>query len=365
MKYVTITASSYEEAKRKAENEYGKNVRIHSRRDYSVGGGLFSKKKSRCELTLYLPERSERAQNEKSDEESIKEFEKEAQTPDPTTISLKERLDTEIYRGKFDESAIEKGRRISNALGITGELEKEILSSLTPDLNIPEHYAKRLLSLVRIERNEQIHPKHFLVLLGATGSGKTTSSFKIGSVYKKEGFRVAILSLDYYRVGAFEQSKEFSSALSIPIENVSSEDEFMLMMEKYHYFDLVIVDTMGLSPRDTELNLKLGGMLSTMDRENSHFSLVVSSSTKVEDLMLQYRRYEEFNIDSVTPTKLDETESIGSVLSFSYQTKLPLLFVTNGQKVPEDIAFASTPTILEYLNGLEMNMKRSEGQVRK
>lgn len=363
MKYITVTASSFEEAKKKAEEEYGKDVRIHSRKDYTVGGGLFSKKKSRCELTIYIPG-NVREKAERTDEAALREFEKEAQTPDPTTISRKERLDTEIYRGKFDENAIEKGRSLLLAAGITGGLESELLSSLTPDLDIPMHIAKKLLSLIEIERNEQIHPKHFLVLVGSTGSGKTTTSFKIASIYKNQGLRVAVLTLDYYRMGAFEQTRGFSQALLLPIEVVSTEDEFLLMMEKYHYYDLVIVDTMGLSPKDTELNLRLSGMLSTMDRENSHFSLVVSSSTKEEDLMLQLMRYNSFAPDSLCATKLDETESIGSVVSFSYRSKLPLLFFTNGQKVPEDIELASSVAILEYLKGFNIDMARSKGQVR-
>ena len=75
MKYVTITANSYEEALRKAEQEYGSNnIRIHSRRDYTVGGGLFSKKRNKCDLTLYIAQGDGR-KGKVNDDESILDFE--------------------------------------------------------------------------------------------------------------------------------------------------------------------------------------------------------------------------------------------------------------------------------------------------
>ncbi len=365
MKYITITAGSYDEAVQKAREEYGDLARIHSRRDYTVGGGLFSKKRQKCDLTLYVADAEGPAREEKvNDEASIREFEKEAQTPDPSSTTLRERLDTEVYRGAFDGYGIVgEAERILDENSISDPLRGYILSSVTGKGDVRDEIASAIVSRVEIAHSALGMPKHLLVLLGATGSGKTTTAAKIASLYKKEGKRVAIIALDSYRVGAFAQITGLSDALGLPYELITAEDELSRALEKFFYYDLVVIDTMGLSPRDKELNLRLQGMLGMLDRYSSIFAYVASASTKEEDLEAQADRYSSFKPEVMIATKLDETESVGNIISFSCRRALPLLFLTTGQAVPEDIEKASTTTILMHLRSLGLDMGRSGSQV--
>ena len=136
MKYVTITANSYEDALRKAEQEYGSNnIRIHSRRDYTVGGGLFSKKRNKCDLTLYIAQGDGR-KGKVNDDESILEFEKEARTPDPDSLTSSERLDTEVYRGSLEK--VSKAEKILKANDITEPLWSVIMRERERNIPGPE-----------------------------------------------------------------------------------------------------------------------------------------------------------------------------------------------------------------------------------
>ena len=97
MEVYTVTADSYEEAVSKARAMYGEAIRVQSRRDFTTRGGLFSKRHSRCEIVCYIP--AVRKKQKKSDSSDIREFEREAMTPDPSSLSAAQRLDTDIYRG--------------------------------------------------------------------------------------------------------------------------------------------------------------------------------------------------------------------------------------------------------------------------
>lgn len=358
MKYVTITANSYEEALKKAEEDYGKNIRIHSRRDYSVGGGLFSRKRNKCDLTLYIPE-GERAEKKVNDDESILEFEKEARTPDPESLSSSERLNTEVYRGSLEK--ISKAEKILKQNDISEPLWSVLLNDFPLDQKVELEISKRLIDSIRIKNGIS---NKYQVLLGPTGSGKTTTCAKLAINYNKSGKNVFIISLDSYRVGSFYQIRKLTDALSIPLKTVSDEISFISALKEAEDADVVLIDTMGLSKNDDELNLKLKSMLNNLNRANSEYIFVSSSTTKIEDMDALYELYCSYmRLDSLIASKVDECFTLGTLLSFSYRHKLPFIYLTNGQRVPEDIESAESMNILRYLKSLDLDIDRFDHQV--
>ena len=358
MKYVTITANSYEEALAKAEQDYGKNIRIHSRRDYSVGGGLFSRKKSKCDLTIYLPEGYDK-RGARTDEESIMEFEKEARTPDPDSLSDKERLNTEIYRGSLEKMT--KAEKILKANDISEPLWSVLLKDFSLEQKVELEIANRIIDTTAFK--SEIDNK-YQVLLGPTGSGKTTTCAKLAINYKRRGQDVFIISLDSYRVGSFYQIQKLTDALNIPLRTVSDEVEFKTALKEAQDYGIVLIDTMGLSKSDDELNLKLKGMLNNLNRANSEFIFIASATTKIDDLESLYEIYCTYlKIDSIIASKADECSTIGTLLSFSFRHRLPFSYITNGQRVPEDIEKAESLEVLRYLNSLNLDLKRFSHQV--
>ena len=84
---------------------------------------------------------------------------------------------------------------------------------------------------------------------------------------------------------------------------------------------------------------------------------------KEEDITEQYLSYSRFSSPSLAVTKLDETGTLGNVLSFAYSRSVPILFFTDGQKVPDDIEKASGTVLLEHLKGIGLDMKSVRKQL--
>ena len=358
MEYITITSDSYEKAVSEARSKYGSRVRIISRRDFTVGGGLFKRKRQKSEIVCYLAKEEDEKDKGVSNKD-IKEFEKEAKTPDPEKLSFEEKKQTVLTQ----ENELDSARALLEKNEITEPLLSAILNSYTPSDDLVISLGDAILSYVKIDHEDQAHPKKYMLFLGPTGSGKTTTLAKVASLYKSVSYRVAIITLDSYRVGAYEQIKAFADAFSVPLALVKDEDEIITAKEKFKDYDLVLVDTMGVSPDDAALNLRLRGLLSLFSQKETMNILVSPANLKCSDLMKQYKRYRDFSITSLIITKLDESESIGSSLTFSYVCGKPLLFCTNGQAVPDDIRKVSTTLILEYLTGFGLDMKSLSGQL--
>ena len=177
MEYITITGDSYESAVDEAKKKYGERVRIHSRRDFTVGGGLFTKKRNRCEIVCYLASGAPAA-SEAVSEKDLREFEKEARTPDPSSLSLEEKLETDLTR-----RTREAERTVDVLLDdndIKGPFRDKVLTDFNYDAaDLPLELSDRIISSVSIDHLSQAHPKKFMVFIGPTGSGKTTTLAKI------------------------------------------------------------------------------------------------------------------------------------------------------------------------------------------
>ncbi len=357
MQYYTVVGDSYDEAVKKARSLYGDGIRIHSRRDYTTGGGLFTKRRQHCEIVCYL---AHGGGGGRSGERDISEFAAEAKTPDPSTLTTSEMLDTEIHRTRTENP---EAARMLDQNHITDPLRSTLLESFPSDGDAAMILSDRILKTVGIDYGKQIHPRHFVVFVGPTGSGKTTTLAKVAYLYGREERSVGIITLDSYRTGAYDQIAAFGTALSIPVLSAGAEDELIRATEKFSWKDTILIDTMGLSPKDKELNLRLRGLLSMLDGDRTDYIMTVSASMKEEDIMDQYTAYEQFSPSALAVTKLDETETIGNVLSFSYKVGVPVLFFTDGQKVPDDIEKASGTVILSHMKGFGLDMKRSRAQL--
>ena len=359
MEYYTVVADSYENAVKKAKSLYGDDIRIHSRRDYMTHGTIFTRRQPRCEIVCYSSQRKE-AKDARLRDRDMKEFEKEARTPDPSTLSPNERLDTEVYREKDAEvvSILDKNH-------IEDPLRSKLLKAFPTSEDAGVALSQMLLRSLDIDYGKQVHPKHFVAFIGPTGSGKTTTLAKVAYVYKQQGKNVAIITLDTYRVGAYEQVKAFADALSIPVKKASAEDELIAATESFQDMDIVFIDTMGTSPKDKELALHLTSLLSMLGSDRTDLIMTIPATMKEEDMREQYALYSRHGKPSLAITKLDETETVGNVLSFAYGAGLPIIFLTNGQRVPDDIEKASSKALIAHLKDIGLEMKNSESQISK
>lgn len=209
---------------------------------------------------------------------------------------------------------------------------------------------------VRIESLPSIGNKKVVMLVGPTGVGKTTSVAKLAARYSfllQKKYKVGLIVLDTYRIGAVEQLMQYARMMKLAIETVVDPSDFASALESLKYCDYILIDTMGSSPYDRNKIEKIYECLDGNDtRYNIDVVLVMPSSIKYEDLKATYENFASLNVDTLMFTKLDETRGFGNIFSLAYEIKKPISYFSVGQEVPEDLVCATSDFLVEcLLNG--------------
>ncbi len=211
---------------------------------------------------------------------------------------------------------------------------------------------------VRLETVPSNRTKKVIMLVGPTGVGKTTSIAKLAARYSylmEKNYKVGLVVLDTYRIGAVEQLMQYARMMKLGIETVVDPPEFANALESLHYCDYILIDTMGSSPYDKEKIKKIYECLKANDSElNIDVVLVMPSSIKYDDMKATYNNFSTLGIDTVMFTKLDETRGFGNIFSLAYETKKPISYFSIGQEVPEDLVVAKSEMLIDcLLNGFD------------
>lgn len=179
-----------------------------------------------------------------------------------------------------------------------------------------------------------------VALVGPTGVGKTTTVAKLASeALLKRNLKVGLINLDSYKVAAFDQLATYAKILNVPFRSVGSADELKAAMQDFRALDLVLVDTTGRSQKDPESLKEMQSILQVIPGIRSE--LVVSSTTRDAELYDMANRFSLFRPQGLILSKLDEAMIYGSIYNVCQKVKLPLMYFTTGQRVPEDIEEAS------------------------
>jgi len=206
---------------------------------------------------------------------------------------------------------------------------------------------------VRLETPPKNGGKKVIMLVGPTGVGKTTSIAKLAARFSyllDKKYKVGLVVLDTYRIGAVEQLMQYARMMKLGIETVVDPPEFSSALNALRYSDYILIDTMGSSPYDKGKIEKIYECLRGNDTEYSvDVVLVMPSSIKYEDLKATYDNFAPLGIDTMMFTKLDETRGFGNLFSLVYETKVPISYFSVGQEVPEDLAVATSDFLVECL----------------
>ncbi|SFV66872.1 Flagellar biosynthesis protein FlhF [hydrothermal vent metagenome] len=257
----------------------------------------------------------------------------------------------EIYRLSL-QSGMNK-EHLDNLMQIT--LEHMPLKMRENSTTVKRYFQTILRKMVPIrkERPLSVGRKKVIMLVGPTGVGKTTSIAKLAARYSylvDKKYRVGLIVLDTYRIGAVEQLMQYARMMKLGIETVVDPPEFSNALTSLKYCDYILIDTMGSSPYDKGKIEKIYECLNANQTEyNIDVVLVLPSSIKYEDLRITYDNFETLGIDTLMFTKLDETRSFGNIFSLAYETKKPISYFSVGQEVPEDLVCASSDFLIECL----------------
>ncbi len=222
-------------------------------------------------------------------------------------------------------------------------------------------------SLAIYEEQSAAKPRIF-ILVGPTGVGKTTTIAKLAAVYGlgvggEKPQKLSMITIDNYRIGAKQQIESYGEIMEIPVTCVESFDALRQRVELDSQRDMILIDTIGKSPKDF---LKLAEMRQLLEGcgRSSEVHLAVSATTKTKDIREIFQQFESFGYRSLVLTKLDETTVVGNLISLSWERQKPVSFYTDGQAVPQNIQRASKSFLLERLVGFRPEnlklMKRTE-----
>jgi flagellar biosynthesis protein FlhF len=203
------------------------------------------------------------------------------------------------------------------------------------DPALPALAAKVLGGLIRTEPRLDADDEAFrtVALVGPTGVGKTTTLAKLAGRARARGERIAIVTLDTYRVAAVEQLRAYADLLDAPFTVAFTPMDLRRALQE-HRGCRVFVDTTGKSPRDRDAMPLLEGHLKA---GNCTTLLCLAAGTRERDTKVILDAYEPLGIDAVCLTKWDETVAPGEALSCVVERGLPLSHVCVGQEVPADI----------------------------
>ena len=224
---------------------------------------------------------------------------------------------------------------------------------------IKRYFQVLLKKMIKVKEEDEFSKKNqkIMMFVGPTGVGKTTSLAKLAARFSflSHKYKVGIITLDTYRIGALEQLFQYAKTMKLPIEDVLDSSDFKKALDTFAYCDLILIDTAGSSQFEQKRILKISNLLQKTDKDIS-VNLVLSASTKLDDLKQIYKKFSFLDIDSLIITKFDETNSFGNVFSLSFQTEKNLSYFSYGQEVPNDIMPASKDFLVEcILNGYKRN----------
>jgi flagellar biosynthesis protein FlhF len=181
---------------------------------------------------------------------------------------------------------------------------------------------------------------NIVALVGPPGAGKTTTLVKLAIHYGLASRRPALLlSMDTYRVAAADQLRSYAAILGVSFQVLDTVAGLSQTIEENRGKDLIFIDTPGFGFGDLDAAEPLAQFLA--NRNDIDTQLVLPSSMKPADLARVVDAFEIFRPQRLLFTKIDETVSFGPILNESARTGKPVSFLTNGQRIPEDLEAAS------------------------
>jgi flagellar biosynthesis protein FlhF len=192
-------------------------------------------------------------------------------------------------------------------------------------------------------------------IVGPTGVGKTTSLAKIAArfVLRHGVEQLGLVSTDTYRIGARQQLFNFARILRAPMHVAENAGDLRRVLDSFANKKLVLIDTAGMSQRD----VRLANQFTTLKAEGHSVRTVLALSAGADRACLAeaMKVFQAATPEALIVTKLDEAVSLGGVLSLAIGGGLPVAYLSDGQRVPEDLHRAAPKRFWLLHNALKLS----------
>ncbi|MDO6693935.1 flagellar biosynthesis protein FlhF [Aliiglaciecola sp. 3_MG-2023] len=235
-------------------------------------------------------------------------------------------------------------------MGISSQIADDIVS-YTPE-NADERQAwlfllKLLSNRIQTTGNAILADKGVVALVGPTGTGKTTTIAKLAAraAQKYGADQIAMVTIDSYRIAAFEQLATYGKIIGCSVKKAQNAEELSDILFQLRNKRLVLIDTAGFGQRDSRL-IKQLDTLNQHSCANIKKYVVIQANAQYKVLEHTLSAFSTTDLQGCILTKLDESYSLGEALSVAIEHKLAVSYLTDGQRVPEDIKVADAKFLI-------------------
>jgi flagellar biosynthesis protein FlhF len=235
-------------------------------------------------------------------------------------------------------------KRLSE-LGLTSETVNYLVPYIDAKQDIECCWQTMLATLAKsipVAEDELLLSGGTYAFVGPTGVGKTTTIAKLAARFIiKHGIdSIALISTDNYRITAQEQLSTFGRILKIPTARVTDKTSLEFLLKKFADKKLILIDTAGVSTGDSDLDKQLKDI--NLSKRPIKKLLLMSATSQAAVLQQSFKLFSQISPNALVITKLDEAASLGEILSVVLNTHCPVVYTTDGQKIPEDIRVAKS-----------------------
>jgi len=248
-------------------------------------------------------------------------------------------------------------------IGLSGPLSHSLLTQVT-EIEEPRQAWRMLLAhLARMITTPELEPLEeggVIAMVGPAGMGKTTTLAKLAARYvlKYGAQNIALVSMDSFRIGAQEQLKTLGRILNVPVTHVAPGQSLGQTLEPLARKRVVLVDTAGLQASDPALRLQLDSLAGRGIKARNY--LVRATTSQKQVLSAAYLSYKRCGLAGCILTKLDETASLGEVLSLAISNDLPVAYLTDGPRIPDDLHLPRRHQLVSRAVSVQMQEEPSE-----
>ncbi|MGL1955938.1 MAG: flagellar biosynthesis protein FlhF [Colwellia sp.] len=236
------------------------------------------------------------------------------------------------------------------ALGLNEQIADQIAGYVPAQNNKNQAWqqAKHLIAQqINTTQNDIIHRGGVVSLVGPTGVGKTTTIAKLAARFAQThgSDQVALISTDTFRIAGFDQLMTYGKIIGCSVELAKDSQTLDVLLQKFAKKKLILIDTAGMGQRDIRLAENLTTLVSN-SRVRIRNYLVLAANCQQQVMQENVERFKKVPLSGCIYTKLDESVSIGEIITTSIQNGLPIGYLTDGQRVPEDIKVANAEKLV-------------------
>jgi flagellar biosynthesis protein FlhF len=248
-------------------------------------------------------------------------------------------------------------------MGLPAELSRVLLERVA-NVAEPRQAWRMLLAhlshAIQTPKQEPLEEGGVIALVGPAGMGKTTTLAKLAARYvlKHGAQNIALVSMDSYRIGAQEQVKTLGRILGVPVTLVDPGQSLTQALAPLARKRVVLIDTAGLPANDPALRMQLEALASRGIKARNYLVMAATSQSQV--LKAAYHSYKRCGLTGCILTKLDEATSLGEVMGLAIGQRLPVAYVADGPRIPDDLQVPRSHQLVSRAVGLQSAEDPSE-----